>query len=485
MQSIFWRLAIALIALGSFLPSSCLKAGDGPVSDGDHAEAQPDRSKFLLLDSRIVESTRNARLTVGTVKKHPANPLFGEDKPWEPRFDNVYANVIYDEQEQLFKCWYSPFVTDSGHTKTPPGDREPGQYMSRLRETGRDRKMGVCYATSKDGIEWTKPLMNVRKWEGDQKTNIVDIGPHGSGVIKDLREADPERRYKMFMKDGVMAVEFSADGRRWTDPIRCPAIDAAGDTHNNAFWAPELERYVGITRLWVDNPRQRVVGRSVSRDFVNWSKAVEVFRGDPSSQIYALPVFRYAGIYIGLPVIFQPETDRSHTELAWSPDTIKWYRIDPNTPLIPTSSTRGDYDWGCVYGAACPIVLEDEIRLYYGASNGPHTDWREGFLALATLRPDGFAGYEPATNSQPAIVTTTPFSAVRGTLKITADAAGGAIRVAVLDAAGNELAESTAIRNDVTDKPIVFPSGFQLAGRSEPVRLQFRCESSKLYSFSF
>jgi len=68
--------------------------------------------RHLLLDTRIVEDARNAELTLGTVEKHAANPLFGEDKPWEKRFDNVYANVLYDDEEEIYKCWYSPFVVD-------------------------------------------------------------------------------------------------------------------------------------------------------------------------------------------------------------------------------------------------------------------------------------------------------------------------------------------------------------------------------------
>lgn len=51
------------------------------------------QEKYLLLDSRIIEQTDNARLAVGTVKKHPANPLFREDKPWEVRFDLEKATV--------------------------------------------------------------------------------------------------------------------------------------------------------------------------------------------------------------------------------------------------------------------------------------------------------------------------------------------------------------------------------------------------------
>jgi hypothetical protein len=51
-------------------------------------------------------------LTIGQAIKHPSNPLFGEDKPWESRFDNVYANVIYDQQEKIYKCWSSPYPID-------------------------------------------------------------------------------------------------------------------------------------------------------------------------------------------------------------------------------------------------------------------------------------------------------------------------------------------------------------------------------------
>jgi hypothetical protein len=74
------------------------------------------RERYLLLDSRIIEKTENAKLTIGTVIKSEHNPLFPEDKPWEARYDNLYANVMYDKEEGLYKCWYSPFITD------PPSD---------------------------------------------------------------------------------------------------------------------------------------------------------------------------------------------------------------------------------------------------------------------------------------------------------------------------------------------------------------------------
>ena len=76
-------------------------------------------------------------------------------------------------------------------------------------------------------------------------------------------------------------------------------------------------------------------------------------------------------------MIFNAVTDRVHCELAWSPDTWEWHIIDPGTPLIDTSHEKGDYDWGCVY-ASVPIFLPDEIRIYYGASDGHPLRLAEG-----------------------------------------------------------------------------------------------------------
>ena len=78
------------------------------------------RRKYLVLDSRVIDATEDVVLRVGTSTKHPANPMFGEDKPWELRYDNLYPNAIFDEDDQLFKCWYNPFIVDTATAGTPP-----------------------------------------------------------------------------------------------------------------------------------------------------------------------------------------------------------------------------------------------------------------------------------------------------------------------------------------------------------------------------
>ena len=302
-------------------------------------------------------------------------------------------------------------------------------------------------------------------------------GPHGAGIFKDLAEPDAKRRYKLFCQG--MAVRFSADGLRWSKSVPCREIDARGDTHNNAFRAEELKKFVGITRLWKG---QRIVGRTESTDFVKWTKAVEVLRGDTQNQTYAMPVFRHAGVYLGLAMILRRGEDRVHCELTWSPDTVKWERIDAGRPLIPNSAKKGEYDWGCAYAAAYPVFLDKEVRLYYGGSNGTHGGFRDGCLALATLRPDGFAGYEPANAKRPAVIVTRPVEWGPAGLRITADAEGGSVKVSVLDADGRAAAESRPITRNVTDAAV----RFEAAAPSPPkgaVRIRFELRKAKLYSF--
>jgi len=459
-----------------------------------------ERDRYLMLDSRIIDKAENAKLTLGTVEKDARNPLFGEDKPWEKRFDNLYANVLYDEDEGIYKCWYSPFIVDNSAKGMTLEERKQTPY-----EPPHDREMGVCYATSNDGINWEKPELGLIEFEGNRKNNIVYRGLHGAGIFKDSRETDPAKRFKLFGRDEKsphLGVAFSPDGLRWSSVILCPEINPrrVDGTHYNALWVPELGEYVGFTRLRgvaaddklpePDGAKRRIrqVGRTSSRDFLNWKRAELAFQGLANHlQTYSMPVFRYGGVYLGLPVIYNTQTDRSHTELAWSPDTIEWHRVCPGTPLIDTGINRSDYDWGCVYTAAYPVFLEEEIRLYYGASNGPHFGWRDGFFCLATLRPDGFAGYEPQSSGTVATVTTKPVVGRFAALHVTADVQkGGSVTVAAVDGAGGELAVSEPITETVTDQRVLWKRGWDYQTlNTDKIRIRFTIDRAKLYSFSF
>jgi hypothetical protein len=460
-----------------------MSANDPPKAAyqvGDRLEATPG-TKHLLLDGRVVEEVENGRLALGQVKKHPANPLFGETLPWETETSHMYANVLFDQDEGLYRCWYSTHVREweseitagSLAPAVPLAPGQPGQGQ-----------LASLYAVSADGIVWEKPGLDAYRYQ-DKPTNIVQFRDHGTGVFKDPRDPDPNRRYKLIsgrIPLGSIDVAFSPDGISWSE--RRLVANARGDTHNNAFWAPGLNRYVAMTREYPD--KVRTVLRMESEDFNHWTKPEEVLRGPREAQVYSMPVFPYAGVYIGLPAIFRVGTDkRVHTELAWSADTHTWHRIDAGTELIPLAEDTESHEWGCIYCAACPVVLQDEIRIYYSGQAGPH-GWQAGWWCLATLRPDGWAGYEPVDGDRPAAVHTHPVAWSGKGLRVTADAEGGEVVAAAVGTDGRELARSKPLTGEITAAEVRWEDAFapaSLAGQS--VRLRFQATKARIYSFAF
>lgn len=434
-------------------------------------------TKYVVLDTSLWAQDDNLEVTLGPVRKAAENPLFAEERPWEVRFDNLYANVVFDEADRLFKCWYSPFIVDEVTTRTPVGQRAAGTYRSKGRE------MGLCYATSADGIHWEKPDLGLLEFQGSTRNNLVMRHVHGVGVTWDCHDPDPLRRFKAFLKGGVAS---SPDGLHWSDIQPCPEIEAIWDTHNNLFWDERRGRYVGITRLW--DGRERIVGRTESQDLNTWTRAIEVLRAlpeEPERQTYALIAFPYANLFLGLLMMFNTETDLVDCELAWSSDTVQWERVCPGTALIPRGP-EGSFDWGCVYGAAYPFLKDGRLHLYYGGSNGPHTDWRAGFLGLATLRPDGFAGVAPADKTQTATLVTQPVQCTGRQLCLSADADGGVVRAAVAGVDAMSFAECTPMETSGTDAPVHWRDGQELTALvGQEIQLVFELRAATLYSFSF
>jgi len=456
------------------------------------------REKYLLLEDRVVETAENAQLTLGVVKKHPDNPLWGAELPWETQLCHMYLNVIFDKEENIYKCWYftrrGSWQRDITLGSLATGETEKEEDCPRCFEA-------VLYAVSQDGIKWDKPKLDVYRYKG-KPTNIVFYSSTGTGVFKDLREPDPQRRYKLItgsVPHDKVYVAFSPDGIRWSK--RQLAGHVRGDTHNNALWAPSLGKYVAITREYPVPPACdkttsqlgiRTVLRMESDDFVHWTEPTEVLRNPTrDAQVYSMPVFWYESVYLGLPAIYRVDTDkRVHTELAWSSDTVTWNRIIPgnqliqhSTQLIPLAKDTASIEWGCIYAAASPVVLENEIRIYYSAQKKVHS-WQDGWLCMATMRPDGWAGYEPFDPGQPASVHTSAVTCLGTALRVTADAKGGELTVTIIGSGGKVLATSNPITDDVTSGEVQWRGGFDWASLGgKPICLRFGLKRAKVFSF--
>ena len=486
-------------------------------------ERQLKYQKFLMLDPRTIENAKNAQIKLGKVKKHVNNPLFGEDKPWEVRFDNLYANIWYDPVRFIgkpFRLWYNPFIVDHSTSDTPEEEKLPGNYRGLSRKMwkkfGRDyRVMGVCYAESENGIHWEKPNLGIYSHKDSKDTNIVAVKFHGAGMYFDPFSEDPQQRYKLIFKLDKKKSFFyalSEDGIHWGEPIEIEVFKNyqletfnsitfwGGDTHNNILFDVFHSKYVVFTRMWKKilkyGQSHRVVGRSESADFIHFTKPEVVLDVlEPHLEAYSMVVFLYTNVFLGLVAIFNTQTDRVSTELALSLDNKNWERIDPGESLIPNGSEEDVYDWGCIYAANRPFIIKDNIWIYYLGSDGLHTDWRKGYFCLATLRIDGFAGFEQIKPNQDSIITTPIIKTIPNNwcgLQINADVdTGGYIDIKILDNNNDVLyvvprITETCInyRIQLVDPKInVKKAKATDSYVGEQIKIQFMFRKAKIYSF--
>ena len=112
-------------------------------------------------------------------------------------------------------------------------------------------------------------------------------------------------------------------------------------------------------------------------------------------------------------------------------------------------------------------------------------DWRKSGLALATLRPDGWAGFEPEDSTKRAVVTTTPIIPAAASPR---DGGRSSRRLAEGDCAGYKgkpLGTSQTITRTGSDAVVIGTGIFCYEHQGKSVRLKFEFAKAKLYSFSF
>jgi hypothetical protein len=212
--------------------------------------------------------------TVAEVTKYPV-PLFQQDKPWEPRLDNGYPNVVYLPGSQTpWQAWYG-------------GCGAPKSCSHQF----------LMYAKSSDGISWEKPELNrynVSKYfptlKSVGKSNNIIMYGGGLGIYHDTFETDPKKRYKIsggspagcYSSDGsktcVVGTAASPDGiKSWTDvkKLGFPA-PWRPDCHTNIYRDQLKGRYLMTTRDYI-NPSGRDIAIAQSSNgsnhwLGNWSK---------------------------------------------------------------------------------------------------------------------------------------------------------------------------------------------------------------------
>jgi len=461
-------------------------------SNGDSGPWAIGNRRQLFLDDGVIERMDGLVRRLCEPVRHPANPVLRRDRPWGAARCELYGSAVWDPDHKRIQLFYSTMVQ--------PYDG------------------AVAYAESTDGgVHWTKPELDIVRFKG-QKTNIVWPGrywPHGPSVIRDARDPDPKRRYKLFLGDCPVAPEratpqkgklgidvaFSPDGIHWTPSARNPVLpNFLSDTAQCVLWDPGLQTYVAYVRLRKKDG-VRCVGRTDSTNFEDWSPPQRVFepsREDRAKgwQFYSLSATYYQGLYVGLVWIFpcvgasmdwSADTAATWPELAVSRDGLDWHRVAPGEPFLPVGPP-GSFDRRQLRLASSLVVLRDKVLLFYSGSPHPHHRDHKYDIGLATLRVDGFVSLDAA--DKPGRVLTKPLCVAGGRLRINASVQpGGSVRAELLDAdrgpvSGYEAEHCRPFSGDSPAAELAWDDKASLPPSPKAgLRLRFILNKARLYSF--
>jgi len=382
----------------------------------------------LLIDDSLVEDRWRLKRVVIQPQKFPKNPVLVRDKAWEG--DAVLgAKVIYDEERGLFRMWYETF-----------------SYTEAL-QSGTATAV-VCYAESRDGYNWEKPLFDFFPFPGHPRTNILyrgtyyDQDPRRYGAVacqvwKDLAETNPQRRYKMLSYEpkpvaGVLRrgvnLATSPDGLRWRLDERPPLLDYNSDASNHTVYDPVFGRWlfycrprlVHATGLTPQDPQpggypgtrhySRRLAVMTSTDFMNWSYPRTCLYPDEADapDFNGFWVFRYGSHFIALLGIMDGDQDQAPQDvrLATSIDGLQWQRSPIREPYIPRGRD-GDWDAGLVDVMTTPIIQGDDILIFYNG-NTVNKSWvTQTGIGVAFAKADRFI--EQRADDEPGFLITREF----------------------------------------------------------------------------
>ena len=471
--------------------------------------------KSLFISDHCIESLDGVSRNLNQPAKYANNPVLPivpkSRSSWDADMRPSFSSVIFDDDEKLFKMWYSLWERD----------RE-------------DEATVLAYATSRDGIVWDKPSLGIFSYRGTTENNLVKIGCSiACGVFKDPHEMDAAKRYKMLYTGIGITVyaSHSPDGLHWTPYNYGQEVIPEGrDTHAVPYWDEQLGKYVAIVRersgrikdirkQLISDPKAREtylrhwggrvpevrtvrrVGQAVSDDFEHWGPVRVIVEADSEDPInreafYNMEVILYEGLRVGLMTVFSydPQYPRSAIQLTCSRDGMNWFRAGDRGIFLPPSDQSEDFDWGGIYPLQGPLVVGDEIWIYYTGCAADHN----GFLptgtdttgtGLAKLRLDGFVSVD--ADAREGTLTTKSFTPDGQALVINADASkqGGYVLVEILNAEKKPIArfgkaDCDAFNGDEIRHIVTWHGGSSLERfKGTTIALRFYLKEAKLFSY--
>lgn len=391
----------------------------------------------------------------------------------------------------------------------------------------------VAFATSRDGIHWERPSLDVTAGTNrvlpPREQDGCLLKRDAASIWRDGTPERPEERWKMFVFSRLTGrPESESRGELFSSPdgIHWETLGPVGFWHGDntsLFKDPFRRQWVLSVREtgpspW--NPKRGIRARFIhtAREFDKlrerpgrqraplWLNLDGRDRPDPElgykPELYHFTATPYESLMLGVFGIFygppnevcaQEERPKIiDLQLGFSRDGFVYDRPQRQA-FLRCSRQPGTWNFGYLHPATgvC-LVVGDQLHFYFGAWSGVGEGGRKhmyagGSTGLATLRRDGFASMD--AGAQGGTLTTTPvvFQGRFPFVNVAADR--GELRVEMLDAAGRVIPpfsreHSMPIHADGTRLPLTWQGVTDLGALvGKPVRFRFLLTQGALYSF--
>ena len=349
----------------------------------------PESPRMPLLMPDCFSDLHLCAWRVEVARQDPNNPLLEGERPWDRGGVGIHGTVLKDPIDGLFKAWI---------VGTPPEETDEG-WPNGWTSIANDRDRSICYYESKDGINWTRPELDLYSCGDHKKTNLIfpswEFGLQAYvSVLIDPKATDWPYLMWVLQTDTEIAKSphgygyhhyRSRDGIHW-DWVAGPITGCIlGDVL--FVYAREGGGYVGYYRTgtelqegdhvppWEDCPR-RTCFRCLSDDGIAWTKDdVMVIARDENehrdTQFMECVPLKVPGGYIATLSAYHPLSQTLDLRMVASRDGRQWWYPDRHHPCM-ANSPLGDYGGGMIWQSKNLMVDGDTLRIYYAGSEGAH-----------------------------------------------------------------------------------------------------------------
>lgn len=438
----------------------------GALSDSDLAYLRQYLEKYReqtayesFVDTSRLEAVYGVTQSVRVPTKYSGNPVF-TGGTWDT--DKMWTTVI--KIGATYYMWYGCFSAAG------------------LQHT--------CYATSADGITWTRPNLGLVTYGGNTNNNILLAeGRYGGGVWYDASSPAGEE-YKLIIEGdgGTLAsgayLYKSADGINFT---LAKTIANTGIQEGKAvIKLPDGRWAVFICQGQLTDTRSIHVYVSETTSIAgNWySYGVVIPTEATTNQKYALAIHEENGTYYAWVMVYNVVTEQIDSfDLYTSYDGLD-YTLASRDWLNIGASGAWDDEMLINGGITLTDTGSNIWRAYYAgtAENHAHAVPRNAQIGFASI-DKGRIGQVTGTGE----VVTAPFYNASGKLYLNAIASSGSIDVEVINAATGAVLAGYAEGDCDTFSADTFSTEITWGGVSLPtgqtIKLRFILTGATLYNY--